>query len=67
MSVLFPNSPGRVHLQDFPFRAVGKKNMDFELVKKAKRTFSDTGNRTRALPALYSELTLRMRAANPSH
>ena len=35
--------------------------------KKAKRSFSDTGNRTRALPALYSELTLQMRAANPSH
>ena len=27
MSVLFPNSQGRVHLQDFPFRAVGKKNI----------------------------------------
>lgn len=35
--------------------------------RRAKRWCSDTGNRTRALPALYSELTLRMRAANPSH
>jgi hypothetical protein len=26
--------------------------------ERAKRSFSDTGNRTRALPALYSELTL---------
>ncbi|CAI9631320.1 unnamed protein product [Alternaria burnsii] len=35
--------------------------------ERAKRTFSDTGNRTRALPALYGELTLLVRAANPSH
>ena len=37
MTVLFPNSQRRVHLQDSPFRAVGKKNMHFELVEKAKR------------------------------
>ena len=39
----------------------------FLVNEKGKKIVSDTGNRTRALPALYSELTLQMRAANPSH
>ena len=49
------------------YRVEQQEKRYFLVKKKAKRSFSDTGNRTRALPALYSELTLQMRAANPSH
>ncbi|KAF1838670.1 hypothetical protein BDW02DRAFT_564778 [Decorospora gaudefroyi] len=45
---------------------VKKEPTEYRKLQK-EMMFSDTGNRTRALPALYSELTLQMRAANPSH
>jgi hypothetical protein len=49
------------------YRVEQQEERYFLVNRKGKKIVSDTGNRTRALPALYSELTLQMRAANPSH